>query len=447
VAREMNNANEESIFVATPPLEAKRALFSITASRRRRTGRPLKLSFKPTFLELPEEESEDGMIGELDRCMCGTCAAAQGWEAEYARTMIEIGFVRGRAPPCCFYHRQWDVRCVVLGDDFTSIGEDPDLDRFEHAMKEHYELKVRGRLGPEKGDDKEIRILNRVVRCTADGIEYEADRRHSELLVRDLDIINVAALTAPGVKKPASELGDEELQKKLSLAESVRFRALAARTNNLAADRRDIQFAAKEICRRVSSLQDWAAQLHLGRYLKGRPRAVAQYPWQQSSEIHVRCDSDWAGCARTRKSTSGGILMMGGHVVKTWSTTQTTIALSSGEAKYYGVIRAAAAGLGMQGLLEDLGIQHQLVVHTDSSSALGIAKRSGLGKTRHIAVHLLWIQDQLREGRFDLRKVLGTENPTDLLTKHLTSLKINEHLGRMGFRFDEGRSSAIPTIV
>ena len=55
--------------------------------------------------------------------------------------------------------------------------------------------------------------------------------------------------------------------------------------------------------------------------------------------IDVYSDSDWAGCLRTRRSTSGGVMMLGNGVVKTWSNTQTTIAQSSGEAEYYAILR------------------------------------------------------------------------------------------------------------
>ena len=41
-----------------------------------------------------------------------------------------------------------------------------------------------GRLGGDQGDVKELRILNRVVRWEDGGISYEADPRHSELIVR-----------------------------------------------------------------------------------------------------------------------------------------------------------------------------------------------------------------------------------------------------------------------
>ena len=83
-------------------------------------------------------------------------------------------------------------------------------------------------------------------------------------------------------------------------------------------------------------------------------------------------------------------------------------------------------------------------IHTDSSAAKGIASRTGLGKTRHIAVHLLWLQERLRNKEFTLYKCKGTENPADLMTKHL-SRESNEHCtGEWNAVAMSGRSEAAP---
>ena len=125
-------------------------------------------------------------------------------------------------------------------------------------------------------------------------------------------------------------------------------------------------------------------------------------------------DTDHAGCLSTRKSTSGGSAVWGGHCIKTWSSTQAIIALSSGEAEYYGVVKASSTGLGCKSLMADLGQNIQISVHTDAEAAKGIASRMGLGKTRHIDVNFLWVQERVRKGDISLAKIMGTENPADL---------------------------------
>ena len=90
---------------------------------------------------------------------------------------------------------------------------------------------------------------------------------------------------------------------------------------------------------------------------------------------------------KTRKSTSGGVVMMGKHMIKGWDITQAVIALSSGKAEYCGIVKGASAGLGMRSVLSDLGCKVRLVVFSDSSAVIGMASRKGLGKVRHVQVN------------------------------------------------------------
>ena len=65
-------------------------------------------------------------------------------------------------------------------------------------------------------------------------------------------------------------------------------------------------------------------------------------------------------------------------------------------------------------MMADLGYQFSLKVITDASAAKANASRQGLGKTRHIAVHYLWVQQRVKHGDFAVEKSWGGENPADL---------------------------------
>ena len=139
--------------------------------------------------------------------------------------------------------------------------------------------------------------------------------------------------------------------------------------------------------------------------------------------------------------------MLGRHCMKHWSSTQTSVALSSGEAEFAGVIRGSGQGLGYQALLRDFGIDVPLCVWTDSEAAIGICSRQGLGKLRHLDTHTLWIQQAVRSGRIDLRKILGDRNPADLLTKHsLSRGRLEMLVGVFGCQFIAGRAAAAPLL-
>ena len=92
---------------------------------------------------------------------------------------------------------------------------------------------------------------------------------------------------------------------------------------------------------------DMHALRRLCRYLAGKPRLVYYFPWQEPGlPLRVHCDTDFAGCVQTRRSTSGGCASRGGHLIKRWSVTQKAITLSSGEAELGGVVKGAAVLCG-----------------------------------------------------------------------------------------------------
>ena len=106
--------------------------------------------------------------------------------------------------------------------------------------------------------------------------------------------------------------------------------------NYLAQDRVDIAYASKEACRRMSQPMkgDDERTKCVARYLQRHPRLIVKYPWQEpSTELSLFSDSDWGGCVRTRKSTTGGVMMRGSHMITAWSKTQQRDSLSSAEAE------------------------------------------------------------------------------------------------------------------
>ncbi len=120
--------------------------------------------------------------------------------------------------------------------------------------------------------------------------------------------------------------------------------------------------------------------------------------------------------------------MLGGHCVKTHSQTQETIALSSGESEFYGILKVATMGLGMKDLPGDLGVQVKAQVNTDLSAAKSIASRRTIGRVRHIEVRELWAQDRVAKGELSVAKVKGEENVADGLTKHVDRQKMEQYV-------------------
>ena len=138
---------------------------------------------------------------------------------------------------------------------------------------------------------------------------------------------------------------------------------------------------------------------------------------------------------------------MGTCQVKHWSKTQSTIALSSGEAELSGIAAGMAQGLGMQSLAADMRWPLKLRVHSDATAAIGISKRRGLGKIRHRNCCDLWVQERVRNGDVELLKALGVDNPADCFTKYLDRGAMDKALNTMHLEFRDGRPASAPDTM
>ena len=137
----------------------------------------------------------------------------------------------------------------------------------------------------------------------------------------------------------------------------------------------------------------------------------------------------------------------GSHLIKHWSATQTVIALSSGEAELSGITKGASHALGFQSLARDMGLELRLHIFSDAVAAIGICKRRGLGRVRHLHVADLWIQERLNTRYFLLSKVAGTANPADLLTTYVDKQAILRLLPLLGLHKEAGRAQTAPHLA
>ena len=430
------DSREFDVFASMPPLEAKRLLFRMAASGQS-IGDPKRGSVKLMFLDvkkahlngkLRDDEYEyvelpveaGGGVGRLRRWLYGMRPAANAWEREYAAKLVESGgYLRGRAAPTVFVNPENGIRLVVWGDDFTFLGRDLDLRDMGEQMAEWYDVKVRGFVGPDPGDMKEIRILNRTIRWATNGVTYEADDKHVKTIVAGLGLQEDSKGSEfPLPREMDAAEGDEELDAGMA----KRYRRLAATVNYLALDRPDLQFTAGVLGRTAArpTTRSWANLKKVGRYLISHPAMTFRYTWCDSgavSKVIVYTDSDWAGCRVKRRSVSGGLATLGGGVLKGWSNRQASVALSSAEAELYAATKGAAEGLGIQSLMADLGWSAKVEIRTDANAARAMASRQGLGRARHIELRQMWLQEAVEQRSLTIGRVNGAENPADALTK------------------------------
>ena len=143
--------------------------------------------------------------------------------------------------------------------------------------------------------------------------------------------------------------------------------------------------------------------------------------------------------------------------MKAFSVTQKRVTLSSAEAELGAAVRSTAELIGVVQCMSGMGLGFRVGdasnidlcrgrVYVDSSAALGVVARRGNGKLRHIRVGQLWIQELAAAGEFQFRKIAGTRNPADLLTKYLPAAKMVSLLESLQVELVGGRADAGLTI-
>ena len=136
------------------------------------------------------------------------------------------------------------------------------------------------------------------------------------------------------------------------------FRAVPARANDLALDRLGIAVASKELCRcfAAPAREAFDALTQLGGYLIGIPGLVWDFLYQPKTDSRAASvDTEFAGCRSTQRLTSGRVCMGARHLLRHWSTTQSTMTLSSAEAGLSGICRGSSQSRGLSSIVRDLG--------------------------------------------------------------------------------------------
>ena len=247
---------------------------------------------------------------------------------------------------------------LVHGGDFFVLADDDGQSFMKEVLKKRYEFRVDGYMGMDESDDSHITVLNRLITLDkkSGAISFEADPRHSEMIVRQLGLESARAVTTPNEKKKLTDVLAANGLPPVSRERATFYRSLVMRAQFLSLDRADLSETVKCLTRKMQNPteQDLSDLKRLGRYLKGRPRVTTKFePQRTPQKLTVFCDSDHAGCLLTRRSTTGLAVMFGRHCIKHSSNMQSTVALSSAESEYYAATKACALGMSIQALLSD----------------------------------------------------------------------------------------------
>ena len=282
-------------------------------------------------------------------------------------------------------------------------------------------------------------FLGRTIEWHKKGISWEGDGKHVRKLVEEWGLEQCNGVMTPGIR-PNKAQGEvsKGVEEPVSKQEEKEYRRGSAMLNYIAQDRPDMPFASKEVSRWMSAptARSFGDLKRAIRYLRSRPRARMWYPWQEPVyQLRVFSDSDWAGCDKTRRSTTGGVIMAGQHWLGHWSRTQANVALSSGEAELNAAVTACSEGRGLKNLIGEMHGEMSLEIIGDSSASMGILNRTGAGRVKHLEVKQLWVQECIARKAVSVAKVPRRINLADSLTHHWSIPENASHFLGMGLEW------------
>ena len=179
----------------------------------------------------------------------------------------------------------------------------------------------------------------------------------------------------------------------------------------------------------------WTAVKHIFRYLKGTRTLGLTYGGEEEpeelndKELNIYCDADWASDA-DRKSVSGYVITLAHGAVAWSSKKQSTVALSTAEAKYMAATHCAKQVIWYRSLLTEVGLPlpSTSTIFSDNQAAVSIVHHpEHHARTKHINIAHHFLQDLVQDAVLNLVYITSEDNLADIFTKPLPK-KVHQDL-------------------
>lgn len=136
------------------------------------------------------------------------------------------------------------------------------------------------------------------------------------------------------------------------------------------------------------------------RYLKGTSGQGLLLASTSAAQLTAYCDSDWASCPTSRRSTTGFCILLGDSLISWKSKKQHVVARPSAEAEYRAMAIATCEVTWLTSLLKELGIKNlaPAVLKCGNQATLYIAANPVFHeRTKHIEIDCHFIRDKVKD--------------------------------------------------
>lgn len=191
--------------------------------------------------------------------------------------------------------------------------------------------------------------------------------------------------------------------------------------------RPDLALAASQLSQFLDrpGTQHWAAFRRILRYLKGT-QSLCLVLGGSKIDLVVYCDSDYAGCSYTGRSTTGYCTFIAGSCVSWRARKQPTVATSLTEAEYREAYEVGQETVWLLKLLEDLGYKQTAptILKCNNQGAIFLQKNPLFqSRSRHFNNKFHWIREKVEDKTIEPIYINTSLMIADFLTKSVPKPK------------------------
>jgi hypothetical protein len=379
------------------------------------------------YMMLPPGFARQGetKVCKLNKSIYGLKQASRQWFAKFSSTLLNAGFSQSMADYSLFILKQGDSLTFVLVyvDDIIISGNDNSaIQHVKHLLEKSFFIKDLGKLKYFLGIE---------VARSKKGI-FLSQRKYTLDILKDTGLIGGRVSPFPMAQHLHLSSTDGTL-----LPDPSPYRRLVGRLIYLTVTRPDINYAVHVLSRFMHSPRtahlDAAHQLV--RYLKGSIGKGIFLSSSSSLTLKGYCDSDWAGCPETRRSTTGYCTFLGSSILSWKTKKQSTVSRSSAEAEYRSMATLTSELQWLKTLFSDLGVLHPspIAMYCDNQAALHISNNPVFHeRTKHIEIDCHFVRDKVQSKLITTRFVPSSDQLADVFTKPLGKDPFHSLISKLG---------------
>jgi hypothetical protein len=335
------------------------------------------------------------------------------------KALIEYGFQESHADHSLFtYSREGKFMAVLIYvDDLVIAGNCSDTCiNFKQYLRKCFHMKD---LGPLKY------FLGLELARGSTGL-FICQRKYILEILEECKMLDCKPSTFPTEQNQRLAL-----DKGPTYSDPPRYRRLVGRLIYLTITRPEITYSVHILSQFMQSPQQahWDAAMRVLRYLKSTPGQGILLPKENDLQLMAYCDSDWASCPLTRRSTSGYLMKLGSAPISWKTKKQSTVSKSSSEAEYRAMGHAISEVIWLRSLLSSLQVHcnSPTMLFCDNQAAIHLAANPVYHEqTKHIEVDCHFIRTHLQEGIISTSYVPTKKQQADIFTKALSAKQFQE---------------------